>query len=159
MPPTTLPFRERIIQNVATTLRTINGGTTYFNTVKTGSVVADPNVNIMNVPITELPYIIVEPTASGTRFYQPASLIKNLFQVLITARQDATGIDLDRKMKTWERMYHDIETALLVDRTRGGIAYDTRIDEPAPAADVGPGQMTLLVVPVTIHYIRTFGRP
>lgn len=152
--------RLQVLEAIQTKLRAITAGALYNNTVKSTSVVLDPTVNIMTVPTTETPFFMVEPTPEGSKFYMPSMRLKHNFQVVITARVDAaTGTGTSRKTEAWEKLIADIEVALTRDITLGGVAVDIRLQEPTPAFDLGAVTTIIVVQPVTVTLIRTYGSP
>lgn len=160
MPPTVEPLRYRVLEAIQTKLRGINGGPNYHNTVKSSSVVLDPSVNIITIPTTECPYFMVEPTPEGSKFYMPSLRMREEFQVVVTARADApTGTDRSVKTLTWERLIADIEKAIMQDFTLGGLAVDVRIGTATPAFDLGAITTIIVVQPMTVRLIRTYGSP
>ena len=154
------PLRQQVLEAIQVKLRAINGNPTYFNTVKSTSVVLDPAVNLLTLPPTECPYFIIEPTPEGSKFYMPSMKLKHTFQVAITARQDAPGgTSTSRKMETWEQLVADIEVALTQDITLGGIAVDVRLGEATPGFDLGAPVTVVVVQPLTVLLIREYGKP
>lgn len=164
MPPPSDPLRVQVLEAVQTKLRGINGNPTYFNTVKSTSVVLDPGVgpNMLLVPATELPYFIVEVTPSGSKFYMPSMRMKEDFQIAVIARNDVAtnlGTNLTRRMETWEQLIADIEVALTRDISLGGLAVDVRLQTPTPAFDMSASPSVVVVQPVVIRLIREYGKP
>jgi hypothetical protein len=162
MPPTD-PLREQILEAIKVKLQAIDGTSIYFNTVKSTSVVLDPAVNIFSLPPTEMPFFIIEPMVSGSKFYMPAMKLRHEFQVLITARADVvTTISLtntSRKTKTWEELLADIEVALTRDITLGGLCVDVRLLEATPGFDLGSSPSVFVNQPLVVKLIRTYGSP
>ena len=160
MPAPTDPIRQQVLEALQTKLRAINGNPTYFHTVKSTSVYTDPAVNILTAPPTEAPLFVIEPTPEGSRFFMPSMRIKNDFQVTITAVGYASGpIHTRSRMEAWEQLIADIEVALTRDITLGGIVIDTRVMEPTPGFDLGASPMIIVVQPVVVKLIRTYGSP
>lgn len=159
--PTT-PLRQQVLEALQVKLQAISGNPTYFNTVKSTSVVLDPGKgpNIMTIPSTELPFFIIEPTDAGSKFYMPSLRLREEFQVTITARQDVEGpIHTRNKMQVWERLIADIEVAMTRDITLGGLVVDTRVQIPTPGFDLGATTSIFVVQPVVCRLIRTYGSP
>ena len=164
MPAPTDPLRVQVLEAVQTKLRAINGNPTYFNTVKSASVVLDPGLgpNMLLVPSTELPYMIVEVMPSGSKFYMPSMRMKEDFQIAVIARNDtpaSASTNLGRRMDTWEQLIADIEVALTRDITLGGLAVDVRLLTPTPAFDMAASSTIVVVQPVAIKLIREYGKP
>lgn len=152
--------RLQALEAIQTKLRAISGQPTYNFQVKSTSVVLDPSVNILTVPPTELPYFIVEPTPDGSKFYMPAMRLKHQFQVAVTARIDAeSAVGTARKTEAWEKLIHDIEVALTRDITLGGVAVDVRLQEATPGFDLGAVSTIIVVQPLIVTMIRTYGEP
>lgn len=159
MPPAASQ-RYQVLQAMQTKLRAITAGALYNYTVKSTSVILDPSVNIMTVPTTETPFFMVEPTPEGSKFYMPSMRLRHQFQVSITARVDAvTGTGTSRKTEAWEKLIADIEVALTRNITLGNIAVDVRLLEPTPAFDLGAVTTIIVVQPVMVTLVRSYGSP
>lgn len=157
--------RLQVLEAIQTKLRQMNGGASYHNTVKSASVVLDPAVNILTLPTTELPFFIIEPTTEGSKFYMPAMRLRHQFQVVVTGRQDIpTGTGTSRKTQTWEKLIADIEfavthTGTTDDVTLGGKCVDVRLLEPTPGFDLGGSPTIVVVQPMVVHLVRSYGTP
>lgn len=150
--------RDDVLDAICAALRAMTTGGGYTYTVRAASVVRDP-VNILAVPDTNLPFFVVEPSPQGDTRYMPANQVQHDFAVLVTARITAPGIAPDRKSKAWERLIADLEKALTVDITLGGLCSDVRLGEPSPLTGVGPDNIVIVTQPLTVKLWRTYGRP
>lgn len=155
------PLRQQVLEAVQTKLRAIAAGSLYFNTVKSTSVVLEMTTNLLTVPKTEVPYLIVEPTPEGSRFYMPSLRVKNNFQIVVTGMTyAATGTTSGRRMEAWEQLLADIEVSLTRDITLGGLCVDVRCLEPTPGYDLNQQSPLVTVVqPVVCDLIRSYGSP
>lgn len=156
--PFTTPRELAILQDLATTLRSMTVAGGYGWDVKASSVVLDPD-NIFDVPETALPFFIVEPSDGGTRQFQPALQLYDIFLAVITARVDATGADPSRRYTIGSQLAADLEKVLTVDLERSGLSADTRLRQPQIFTSMSGEQPVIVVQRVETRIYRTFGAP
>lgn len=150
--------RGQILTAIADRLRTMTVAGGYHWTVKAEGVKTDPE-NILTVPETELPVFLVE-FARGQREFNAANQLESFVTVLITARAAASGLDPVRKVQLGENLLADIEKALTVDITLGGLLFDLRVQEPDPTfAGFGNVNTVIVLQEVECHWHRTYGAP
>lgn len=139
MPPSGLPVKEAILDDLQTALEAISGGGAYYTTVASVS-----RINTVPIELRDYPAIVITPL--GTDYDQPGEAttlaIYAGFRVRLTlvvrTRDDASG--------TLENFIRDVHKSILVDISRGGRAintrmvsdevyYPTQIEEPVAIAD------------------------
>jgi hypothetical protein len=154
----TNPARLRVIQSVAEALRGINGQGAYHYRIAPGSVVTEP-INLLSVPETEVPALVVAEDTRGVRDWLHARHVRETVALLITVRVDARDEDgPDRKVIAASRIEADIERAVMADLTRGGVAFLTLVQPPEPMlTGVGPMNVVLLNIPVDVQLLRRVG--
>ena len=130
----------------------------YHYDVKATSVVSDP-VNILTIPESELPFFLVEPSPSSREFWAGMRL-KVEAHFLVTARVMANGLDPLRKVQAGENLLGDLETAIGVDITLGGLVRDVRLQEPdGPMVGMGTNNNVFVLADLAAIYTRTYGAP
>lgn len=151
--------RRRIIDAILAVLRGMTDESVYHYPVTTPeAVTADPAVNPLTEDNVDLPFYKVEPTPEGRREFFPAMQLVENFRLNIMARYDADTSDPLSRMVVWENLAADLEVALAVDITLGGLAYDVRVLEPQPVIVVGSATVVLMQ-PIEVRYHRTYGVP
>ena len=118
--PSGEPVKEQIMANLQTTLEGVNGGASYYTDFSKVE-----RVEAGGVQVKTFPTAIISPL--GTEYDSPNAVVTTkigaTFRVEITVflrtRSNAT--------RAVERAIRDVHTALYVDRTRGGLAIDTRV--------------------------------
>lgn len=135
MPPTA-PVRRRILQDLVTALRGINGGSSYFHdltdsadhVVEPGRVPRDHSIR----PLVQVYDDGDEKTMDDVIGLQVCTMR------LILACAVHEG-DAAEARDAVERFCHDVEKRLMVDHSRGGLAVDTHV----AIADPGFSEETL----------------
>jgi hypothetical protein len=153
--------RQRIVEALQAALRAIDDSGAYHYPVNDPSQVSvDPTTNVLTSNGADLPLYVIEPTPEGSRTFYPAMQLVSEFEVNVQARMDAEDGDPTgaARLACWENLAHDIEKALAVDVTLGGLVYDVRVQEPRPFVGVG-SNIVILVQPVTLRLHRTYGEP
>jgi hypothetical protein len=155
----TKSVRQRIIEAIQDALQAIDNSGAYHYPVNSPTQVSiDPTDNVLTVNGADLPFYVVEPTPDGSRTFYPAMQLVSEFELNIHARKDSEDGDPSSRVTTWENLAHDIEKALAVDVTLGGLVYDVRVGEPRPFVGVG-SNIVVVVNPVTVRLHRTYGEP
>lgn len=157
----TEPIEYRILLNVQSALQTISQGGGYFFTVGASAVSLDPvdTIDIVLGRAAASPFFVVEVGSAGRPTYQPASQILELLPINIIAFANAEQQqDPVAKTKVYERLCADIEKAMTVDISRGGMATDTRIIGRQMQVTTGSVRVVALVQ-VEIRVYRTYGAP
>jgi hypothetical protein len=153
-------IRYRILLNLQAALQAISIAGGYFYDVADEGVSIDPTVNLLTAaPLEADPFFVVMPELGATRRYQPAFQIRDELVFSINARKDMTDqySRVERPL-IWERLAADVEKAVRVDPSRGGLVMDTLLGEPQPFVGVGsPAVLLVNTVRMPIH--RTFGDP
>lgn len=153
------PLRYRVMQNVQTTLAAIAERDGYHYTIPPGSVYLEP-VDLLQQPSSKLPVLIVAPDDRQTERVFLQQRIRSVFRMLITGIVEAEGSDPGRKLAAAERLYSDIEKALRVDLSRGGLTSATRVFEPDPPF-LGLGSQLRVIIqqPIDCWIQRDYGSP
>jgi hypothetical protein len=166
MPPASSPTRLQILQAAATALRAINGGSTYWHTVKSASVQLDVTTEFLTKPSTELPAFVLEPaTVPGERIFEPGRppIVRDVFEFTVIGRVVVDGGPAagDRKVTAGEKLAHDVEVALAADIRLG--LPTLVIGAFCEQADVSYGEGSDLSVytrtRVRVTYKRNYGQP
>lgn len=139
-------------------LQGIAGTDYHYPVVVSEQVTLDPT-NVLTATLVDGPLYVIEPTPEGSRQFWPAMQLQNGFRGTITGRVDITDVtDPLARVTAWENLAADLEKALAVDVTLGGLVYDVRLLEPAPYIGVG-SPIVMLVQPWEARVHRTYGAP
>lgn len=120
MPPSGLPVKRAVFENLETTLAAITAGSDYYT-----SVARVTRIDSVPIELTEYPAIILTPSSTD---YDPPGDATTL-AIAGHYRIDATLVIRTRTsaVDELENFIRDVHKAILVDITRGGIAIDTRL--------------------------------
>ena len=152
------PIEWRILQNLQTALRAISTASGHHYSVASAAVKFDPNQSVEELAESLNPPFLIIEYVPETWQYFPASQVKLLMPLTVYWVHDTTPTDDNSRMQVFLRGCADVEAAISIDHTRGGLAYDTRIVKRAPE-HVGDGARVWAVVDLEIALHRTFGQP
>lgn len=167
MPPASSPKRLQILQAAATRLRAINGGASFWYSVRPTSVQIDVSVTLLNLPSTNLPAFMLEAAdPSGERIPEGAGIVKETFDFMVIGRVDVDGsADTDRKVTAGEKLAADIETAFATDFTGDGrlgmpnLVNGVWLFPPEVIYDAGPVLAVFVGQRIRVSYKRRGGEP
>lgn len=158
------PIEFRILQSLQTALKGISVSAGYHHTVAGMAVKLDPDHQVedlipgANEPIgPPRPWMVLEFTEAEPPEYSPANqmLIKTPF--IVHAIHDTDPSDDGAKLRTFHRLCADVEQAIAVDITRGGLVTDTRV--LGRRLRDREGQEVWAEVSGEVRYRRTYGAP
>lgn len=156
------PLIYQVILNIQTALRGISQSTGYNYTVRSSSVIVDP-ANVIVAPLTETPIFVighrVEPVGERSFTTSRPNAVKERWRVTMEIVVDVEN-DLEdgsKKAAARFRLVQDIERALTVDPTRGGIALYTYVMQDTAYPDIESQTRLYLEVPVDILMQRSYG--
>ncbi len=152
------PIAFRIMQNLQSALKNISVAGGYHHDIAAQAVKLDPNHDVESLIGDEplRPFIILE-YGSQSFEYQPASQIITKIPLSIHAIDDSDPADDDSWMRTYLALCADVEQAIAVDTTRGGLATDTRILNLAVHRIEGREVWAEIACEIRVY--RTFGEP
>lgn len=153
------PRELLIVQSVQTALLAIAVAGGYYSTVAAGAVKLDPNASVESLmrPDGPRPFVLLE-LKPDTWEYSPANQVKLTLPMVVHWVSDSTPTDDTSRLQVYLRGCADVEKALAVDITRGGLAYDTRVvsREMDLAMD---GAQVWAQIGIEIRVNREFGAP
>ena len=150
--------RQLIIEALQDKLQAITGSDYHYPLTSAAQVTVDPGMQILGPVLSDLPIYVIETTPDGTKQYLAASQLLEVMRVNIHARHDADPVNPSSKLSVFENLKSDMERALAVDITLGGLAVDVRLFTAAEF--VGMGQPIVIVTqPVEIRLYRAYGSP
>ncbi len=150
--------RQLIIEALQAALRAISGGDYHYPLTDASQVTVDPGMQLLGPVLSDLPLYVLETTPDGSKTYQPAKQILEVVRVNIHARYDADPVHPASKLAVFENLKADMERALTVDITLGGLVCDVRL--LTAAEFVGMGSPVVIVTqPVEARFSRTYGSP
>jgi hypothetical protein len=150
-----------LIQSIQSALAAIRRADGYTWDVSADRVVLDP-VNLFGGvgDCVRSPFFQVEAEPEGAREFLPAMQLRDVVVASVMGRIDATGSHPDRRAVLGHQLAAEIERALCVDITRGGLASDTRLRKPSIfQAQSVTDQTVVVVVLVDMPTFRTYGAP
>lgn len=150
--------RHQVIDAIVAALRAISGAEYHYPLQSAKQVSDDPTTQLLTVNAYDLPKYVVETTPEGTRDFYPGSHMVEFMNLNVQGRYDVKDGDPTARATALENMAHDIEKALTVDVTLGGLVYDTRVMVPRGFVGLG-SEIVILVQPVTVRIHRTYGEP
>jgi hypothetical protein len=152
------PIEFRIMQNLQSSLRSISKAGGYHHDVDNLAVKLDPNHEVESLVGSESfrPFLILEYGSQEFEFL-PASQIITRVPLTIHAVDDSDVADDDSWMHTYLTLCSDIEQAVAVDTTRGGLATDTRILDRLIHRIEGREVWAMNRCEIRVH--RTYGAP
>lgn len=151
----------QILLDLQTALRGISVVGGYNYDVLADAVSIDPTDEASGLFLNSLamqPYLIIEVAQNREITYFPAHQMREVIPIDIWAAKDAEPLVPASRLQTFQRLCADIEQALAVDVTRGGLATDTRVANKQPNYMVG-GQRVVVAVQTEIRLYRTYGAP
>lgn len=154
------PLTHDVLLNLQTTLQAISVAGGYHFDVDDDAVSLDPDKHIELLTGSSLraPFYIIE-APPGRRFdYHPANQLRQVLTVNVTGAHEATPLQPQTKLLRYEQLCADVERAVAVDHTRGGLATDTRVMDQQMGVIVG-GQRVLAIIELEVRLYRTFGSP
>ena len=104
------------------------------------------------------PFFLILGEAGRSIRYSGANQLLELVPFTIFAATDVELLDPLSKLAAIQQLHADIETALVVDVTRGGRATDTRIVDKQHDTPTG-SRRVLVIVQVHVRLHRQYGAP
>jgi len=138
---------SNIIDNLVTTLRSINGSPTYVNTIRPQQVEESSQFD-SEIELDQYPHFALGFNASQ-RIKEPGQLKKTLTIDIICTFQDSTVSEVE----SW---LSDVEKVLSIDIRRGGNAFETWIPSIQRNGDV-LDDLQVYIMNVEIQTITAFG--
>lgn len=154
------PVEYQVIRNLQAALQAISVAGGYHFDVAATAVKLDPNQNIeaLVAPAGPRPFVLLDVTPPERWTYQPASQLRLALPLTIHWVSDSVPTSDESKMQTFFKGCADVEQAIAVDVTRGGLAVDTRIIRRALDPNIDGSQVWALIeTEVQLH--RTYGKP
>lgn len=122
------PLATQLQASLVTALEGIVGGSTYHHSIKT---VSTDLMLLSSLPVDACPAVLVVPEREGSaRDYLMGSTVMDTYAFLLECRVDGPGLTMGERVASYQRLRQDIEYALTLDQSRGGLAVETRLDPP-----------------------------
>lgn len=156
----TEPREYRIVRNLQAALAAITVAGGYFYDVTSITVVKldpDHDVAALKRPNAPRPFLILD-VAPETWRYEPANELKLVLPVMVHWIGESDPTVDEARMQMFYRASADIEQAIAIDLSRGGLAIDTRITRRQLVENV-EGPEVWVQVQTEIHLRRTYGQP
>lgn len=154
------PIVWRVLTQIQDTIRGMRRADGYWFEPKPTSVVVDL-VDWSLMPDAALPlFIVVLETRFAEREFLPARVLRERVALQVVGIVLADGPRVDERMRAAVRASADIERALAVDLTRGGLAVWTKVLAPeVPAFAVGSDRRVVIEQPIEVLIERRHGQP
>ena len=150
--------RQLIIEALQAALQAISGTNYHYPLSSLSQVTVDPGTQILAVNPGDLPIYVIETTPDSVKHYQPAGQLLEIMRVNVHGRQDVDPLDPSQKLAAMENMKADIEVAVNVDLTLGGLVTDMRLLPPAEFVGMG-SPITIVTQPIELRSYRAYGAP
>lgn len=123
------PIEYRIVRNLQTALRGISSAGGYHHDVAALAVKLDANSSVEDLigDSALRPFFILELPPDVFAEYQGAKRLRILMPFVVHAVTDSDATVDEDWVKTFYELCADVEQAMAVDITRGGLATDTRV--------------------------------
>lgn len=146
-------------------IRIANG---FFYEYKPSSVSIDPQ-ELLLVPDTELPFVLLTLQPEGARRFMPADQVRDTVAAVAIARVDVVDAqEPGAKLKAGTRLAADIERACVGelvpgqrgDSSFGGLVVDTRLlSRPRILYGLGNDPIVIVEQSIYLPLHRTYGQP
>lgn len=153
------PIDHRVVLHIQAAIQAISVASGYYYDVVDANVKLDPDhgVETLDRPDVVPPIVLIEPRPDDF-VYTPANQLRVVYGWRIHWFADADVTSDPSRVLTYARGCADVEKAIAVDVTRGGLAVDTRIVRREPDFGMAGSRVwAALDVDVIVH--REFGSP
>lgn len=152
------PITFRVVQSLQAALRAIATRDGYHHDIEGVAVKLDPNQDVETLlgDDQRRPFIVLELQPERVT-YQPAMRVRTVVPATIHAVHESDPTDDDSWLRVYTRLCADVERAIAVDITRGGLAVDTRIATFEFHA-LG-GRQVWAMVQLELAMLRAYGSP
>lgn len=153
------PIEYRVLRDLQSALKLISLAGGYHYDVRSVAVKLDPNHNVESLiaPDGPRPFVILEVTPERWQYF-PASQVRMVVPVTIHWVSEGVPTEDESRMRTYFKGCADVEKAIAVDITRGGLVVDTRISKRTFDTAVDGAQVWAMIQTEMIVH-RTFGSP
>ena len=154
-----LPHEYQVLTNLRDTLAAVRVGDGYYYDIRGTGVKLDPNQDVDSLVESggPRPFVLIEVSADGWT-HMPSSRARiDLGATIHWVHDSDPTRDADR-IRTFLQGCSDVEKALVVDLTRGGLVIDTRILRRAFDTAVD-GSLVWASIEIVMTMIRTYGEP
>lgn len=163
------PIDQRVLLALQLRFQAIRIANGFFYEYKPSSVSLDPQELIL-VPDTELPFVLLTLQPDGGRRFFPANQMKDSLSLVAIARVDVPDAQvLGAKLEAATRLAADIERACVgeeftpgvpADPSFGGLVSDTRLlTRPRMLYGLGNDPIVIVEQAITMPLHRTYGQP
>ena len=156
------PIEYRIVRNLQAALQGLTRAGGYHYDVPAVAVKLDPNHGVEELIGTPdapgpRPFIVLEIVPEKFEYF-PTGDIKLRMPFVVHWVSDSIPTDDESRLLTFYRGCADVEQAIAVDGSRGGLAADTRVGKRTFDTAVD-GAQVWAQIEIEILQHRTFGRP
>lgn len=153
------PNEYLIVRNLQSALGLMQVAGGYYYDVGDTAVKLDPNQDVESfiAPNGPRPFIVIDVQPEEWT-YSPAMVVALVMPVTIHWVNDSDPTDDQSRMRTFFRGCADVERAITVDITRGGLAFDTRMVKRTSNRAVD-GSLVWAAIDTTIRINRNYGKP
>lgn len=151
-----LPIEYRIVRNLQTALQAITVAGGYHYTVTGTAVKLDPDqgAEALVRPDGARPFILIEQQDENWA-YDQANEVKLVLPLTLHWVSDAAPATDEARLEMFYKACADVEQAIAVDITRGGLATDTRMKKRR--IDMPAGTRVWALIDIEINLRRQYG--
>ncbi len=157
--PALEPIAFRVVKNLQTALAAMSIAGDYFYDIAGIAVKLDPDVAVEALvpPGGARPFVVldVQPDTFEIAGTKPNRATVRM-PIDVHWVNDSDPTDDDSWMKTYFRGCRDVERAIAVDISRGGLAFDTRV---IGCSATRRGAEVKALVPMLVTVTRVYGQP
>jgi hypothetical protein len=150
------PIVNGAIDNLIETIQGISIAGGYNFDIKADSV-TEKLQEVLLVPETELPFVLLQMSDGTRKWVEKPDGIRDDIVIDLVARL----VEPDPLMRRTQglRFASDLERALYVDPSRGGVMFDTTLDPPRLMYGITDDPNIILQHRITMPVYRTYGAP
>lgn len=150
----------QILLDVQATLQGISVAGGYHHDVAEDAVSMDPqdHMEILRPTLGLSPFFVIEVSPNRTIDYFQADQIREIIPIDITCATETEQTNKLDKLRAFERLCMDVEKALAVDVTRGGLVGHHQIENKQMGIMVG-SERVIAIIETTVRLHRTYGEP
>lgn len=154
-----LPIDFRCLTHLRDALQAIQGAG-YFHDVAADAVKLDPDADVETLiaPGGPRPFILLELSPDRREFVEKPDGLRIVLPVRVHWVGESTPTDDESRLRVFLEACADIETAICLDRSRGGYAVDTLIVARQYGYEA-QGSIVWATLDVEIEFYRSYGQP
>lgn len=156
-----LPVIERIVRNIVETLEGVSDAAGYATTLsaveRPKPALGNRNRDQLAVVVQGKPKQVTADENEGPGAYNFVTWEQPIAVVLTVVESEASDVSIDERLNL---IRSDVERAIMIDAHRGGLALDTRIEDPEyPDPETLQSNQGEVWAIFTVHYRTRYDDP